>query len=528
MMGDQRVRKQRWTIVCLVVSFFVVGCCWALASPPSSAADDDFHLTSIWCAWGNSETCAITDEANIVRVPEKVVQGSCFTVDTGKDGRCYAALSSRLIGTYRVNPSWGTYPPGYYMAMRAFVGTDVERSVLFMRVANVAIASAFLASLLILTRSSVRRASILAWTIAFSPVAIFFIASTNPSSWTIIGVGTFWAFLLAFGSSARWRSRRAIANLVLAGVAALLALMSRADAAVYLGTSMVAVAILAWPDLRTRMSRHRRITVVAGVLVALVLAGAATNLLRYLQNSLSFPAANLDSGQPNAVIKTLLELPTFLAGVLGGQAPLWSQSEYLFNTGLPGYTSPGFTYGVGWVDVFNPAISGTFVLAAAAGAVFVGFSRYNWRKVVAFVWIVAMLVVQVLAMRGLVEFAAIWFLQPRYVMPIVLVAIGIALYGPVTADPMFARAQRWALVALVSIAASVSYIATLSRYTRGQGSAFSNISADPFWWWNTELQPWILVVVVAVATTVFVVAGTSYGREVFPKRNRATRVRHSR
>ena len=38
----------------------------------------------------------------------------------------------------------------------------------------------------------------LAIVVTFVPLGLSLVASTNPSSWSIIGIGTFWAFALAF------------------------------------------------------------------------------------------------------------------------------------------------------------------------------------------------------------------------------------------------------------------------------------------------------------------------------------------
>jgi len=39
------------------VLLFLLGLSWAFASPIGSAADDHFHLSSIWCAKGENSLC---------------------------------------------------------------------------------------------------------------------------------------------------------------------------------------------------------------------------------------------------------------------------------------------------------------------------------------------------------------------------------------------------------------------------------------------------------------------------------------
>ena len=36
----------------ILAAALILGLSWSLASAPASSPDDDFHLASIWCAWG--------------------------------------------------------------------------------------------------------------------------------------------------------------------------------------------------------------------------------------------------------------------------------------------------------------------------------------------------------------------------------------------------------------------------------------------------------------------------------------------
>ena len=75
------------------------------------------------------------------------------------------------------------------------------------------------------------------------PLGFFLIASTNPSSWAISGVGGFWLALLTVAETTGKRRAGAVAaSIVLAAMAA----GSRGDAAVYIAISCVVVLLLAW------------------------------------------------------------------------------------------------------------------------------------------------------------------------------------------------------------------------------------------------------------------------------------------
>lgn len=490
--------------------FFGMGALWSFTSPPGSAPDDAFHLSSTWCAWGDSESCIITVEPGKVFVPEQVALSECLWEQRGVAATCSLELTERLVMTTNINPSWGVYPPGFYLTMRALVGNEVDRSVIAMRILNSAIGAAFLFLILVLTRPTISRAALLAWVGAFSPMAIYYVASTNPSSWVIIGVSTYWAFLLSALTSVRWRSRSFIACAAAAGGAALLALAARADAIIYLSASTLAVVILAWPHVSLRIRRHPRITLgllVGALVVALV---AATNLIRYLVRPLSFPGGNFENDQPPALARMLIEFPSFLAGVIGGQEPLWTGRGADYNVGLEGYSNPGLTYGVG-DGVHNPSISGLFVGAVVAGLFFIGFTTYSRRKVTAVGLLILAITVQAVIMRAKDGFGSGWLLQPRWFIPLVLVILGISLLRYPAKRALLNPFQRWIIVILITVASGFSYVATMWRYTVGQANAFVNLNTEPLWWWDTHVQPLAFVLANFVTTAAFVVVATRIG-----------------
>ena len=177
----RRGRSGLWRALIPALAFFLMGATWALASPPGSAADDDYHLSSIWCAWGNSETCVVGPNADSVFVPESVaLAGQCYNFEYEIGGVCTKTLTRSLVATDRFNT--GSYPSLFYSVMRAFVGPDVERSVVMMRIANTALCSVILALALSVVHSGARQGIVVAWLTCLVPIAIFFIPSTNPSS----------------------------------------------------------------------------------------------------------------------------------------------------------------------------------------------------------------------------------------------------------------------------------------------------------------------------------------------------------
>jgi hypothetical protein len=83
---------------------------------------------------------------------------------------------------------------------------------------------------------------IASWAVVSVPLAMFTIASTNPSSWSIIGIGTYWVSLLSFLRSKTLKY--SIINGVLLFISGLIAIQSRSEASPYLILSTLIVLII--------------------------------------------------------------------------------------------------------------------------------------------------------------------------------------------------------------------------------------------------------------------------------------------
>ena len=489
-----RIKRHSFVIL-PTIAFLLLGWTWAFASPPGSSADEGFHMSTIWCAWGPSESCEASTIPDTVMVPDRVANASCFAQQGFSDASCIYERTDWYVQTGTDGGALRTYPPIYSKFMRAFVGPNVNQSVLLMRMFNVALAAALLAFALVVSRPVVRRAIALSWIVCLVPTGIFFIASINPSGWAIAGGSLFWAFfytLLRESSIKTIRARAAAAGAILC---LLVAIGSRGDSAVVIIVSMAASIAVAWPHLRGRTTALWLgfLAIPIGIIAALLDGG------RILPTNLSFPPGNPEFDQPNALLKMLLELPSFLAGIIGGQSPLWSQRASTNDSELPGFSWPGFSYGVGALDVQNPELSGLLVLACVAGVIFLGFRSYSARKIVAVALIFGALIAQIIITRALAGFQPEGSLQPRYVFALVLVGVGFsALVFPRSLSPVN-RGQALLIVAALTIADAASLMATIGRFTYGQAHSWTGISAQPGWWWSVGPSPLIITMIGSAA-----------------------------
>lgn len=512
-----------WRVVLPVLAFVFIGWSWAFASPVGSSADEDFHLTSTWCAWGDHESCSTTDSEFIVLVPQKVAQANCFALENGLNARCTWLLSDEFVRSNRINPTTGAYPPVFYAAMRAFVGPDVNRSVLIMRMVNVLLAGALLGLALAVAPIVIRRAVAVVWMVALIPIGIFFIASVNPSGWVITGLGLFWAFLwsaIRLPASARIERAGAVVGVLMS---AALALGARGDAVVVLGLSIVATTLIEFQRIRTRLSPLWLGVSLGALFVLVSILAWAFNIGRYLsQLSLSFPPGNAQTDQPNPIIKTLLEFPAFVAGIFGGQQP-WTQRESVNDWGEAGYSWHGFTYGVGAVDVINPSIAAVLAGAAVAAVVFLGIGRPPRRKLIALALLGTAFIGQVLVMRALVGFGAFWSggvqwsLQPRYFLPLAMVIVAFAVVALPGSKPFLTRGQATLLAVAMSVAAVTSLMATMARYVHGQDRSWLQFVPEDGWWWSWGPSPTAFIVLGGIASVIYMTSLAYASREAVTK-----------
>ena len=481
------------------VLMLVVGMAWAVATPPMSGADDDYHLTSVACAQGDSQFCTKISES-VALVPKTLTEAPCYIKDRSRGADCFRWVPE-LVETSRWNSTTSYRSSLFYDSMSLLLGSDLWRSIISMRLANVVLASVLFSFALVVAMRRVRIALAFSILAVFLPIGAFHIASNNPTAWAVIGVGTFWAYLMTVWSSAKVGHSRRIAAGLGAVLAGILALAGRPDSAVYLAASVIAVALLRWSYLKN----HLLLLLPIPILLAASLFLARTRILA----SLGIVGENF----PN-IAETfwqwwprfhVLEWPLLMSYVFGGSTPLY----------MPYPLS--YTSGVGWdsragTPLEFPSLVGLAALLVVISVVWMGLTHYSWRKMAAISVVFSSIVVMSLGYVWFTSFS-VWAQARYYVGPMILL-IGLASFMPKSTPPL-----RAAQITLLGIAASVSAIAALSTVmrstTNGQALApdvaWSVYEAYVQWWWtnlniNFPLSP-TGVVLIGSTGIVLLVAG---------------------
>lgn len=483
--------RSRFRVVWLAPVFAAVALsAWAFASPIGAAADDDYHLASIWCANdARPELCAPDPERSDYRLVLFGIIGSpCFVADETVSGACqeWPSEPPRSVSTNRGN--WnGAYPPVYYAFMNVFASTDIHTSALAMRLVNVVLFLALTTALAWLLPRNLRVPLIAGWTISMVPLAGYLIASNNPGSWAVIGVGTAWLAALGWFQS---NGRRSWALGALTAVAVLIAAGARTDAAAFSILGLGLAAFLAFE--RKRTYALKLILPAALVILAAVFFFTSGNAA-VAEHGLSGGVPGGESRDQMAVLAfNAISIPQLWTGVFG-------------------------SWGLGWLMEVWP---GFWTVEFATLVVFIGLASLGIRAMY------ARKAVMTVALVATLYFLPLYILtaglsvvsenvQPRYLMPLVVVLAGLLLLTR-TERPL--RPGPWHVIpamVLLSVANSIALYTNLRRYVTGFDMERLSLDAGAEWWWKGfPIGPTALWLIGSVAFCLTVVLlGTAWLRE---------------
>lgn len=470
------MRREVGTVLSLT-GLWIALVSWALVMPVGSSPDDDYHLASIWCVGSN--TCEQVDERSL-SVPAAVVGASdCFRFDSSVPATCAESLvagelSSELRASDRVNQRAGLYPEGFYSFAHLFVGPDIERSVTVIRIVNATLAVLALAWIAAVARRGVRRAALVAVTVAWVPMGLWILPSTNPSSWTFTGLLLVGAMTLSAWLSPTSRKRwLSVLGVVVGGV---MATGSRVDAAAF--TLIVIVAASAYVGWRQVRGNPWVTTVILAVGVWAALA--------FVFGQSAVPTeegARLGGSEPGSglLLTNLTYVLIYVQGVVGGWPLFWN------DTVLPP----------------SVPVIGTIVLGVVAG---LGMRRMGARKGLALAVGASALVLVPLIFLQMHGLGVGEMVQPRYLAPLLLLCVLVLLLPTSIEEPgtvdRIGPGLRWTVIAALTFSATLTWWVSVHRFTYGSDAPLFD---------NELLRPHLLGLVITAAAGAVWIAGAWLG-----------------
>ena len=444
-----------------VVGIFVGFAAWAASSPVGSSPDEGYHLASIWCPRpiASSGCQYTTEEGEIttVSVPEVIAESQKCLWDSSHVGSyCIDGLSeTETVKTERFDN--GAYPAGYYRLMRVFVGSNVDQSVFNMRVFNAMLGISLLALCGALSTSELRRNLILSSVVAFVPMGTFFVASVNPSSWSITGVLVYGASLYSSTERTGWR-RGALLGLSVLGAA--MAVVSRGDASFFLFVVTLVIWVLV-PVSRSNL----RLLVVSGVIGVIGAANAlSTGQGANLQGSGGWPI-DLSINGLRVLVENIATWPEHVGRYWGL-----------------------VSWGGSWLDIPVTGWSTIPMMMLAGGLIFAGLSVMSLRKGLALIVLSGAFAGIPIVSMTLRHVVPLQQYHGRYMLPLLSFVFFVLLLRSATSRIELAPAQVWLLIIVASIANGFALQRVLRMHLMGVDGyislGFPRFLARQWWPWQ--------------------------------------------
>lgn len=446
-----------WLATCLAGFAALAG--WSLASPAGSSPDDDYHLASIWCAQGiDRDHCRAVEGLPEHRLLPYLASGAgiCYGGDFAASAACQDQFTSKVPEIRIDHGNWGgAYPPYFYRLMSVFVSTDVGPAVAVMRLVNSLLAVALVAGLAALLPRRRRPLAAVPLVLTAVPLSMAVLASTNPSSWAILGAATVWPALYVAYEEEGWR-RNALA--AFAVLASFIGSGSRADGCLFVLMSVALVVILRARHLR------RAPVVTAAAVVSFVLAAAiflSSGHASALTEGFGYTRPELTTTQ--LFLINLSSLPTLWLGMFGS-GPLGN---------------------IGWFDTPFPPMIPMLGIAAWFAVLLQGWRRMFPAKLVGLGLIGAALFVHPMYLLMQSRVLVGEGVQPRYVLPILVIFTGLCLLGTRGTTLRLSPVAYWGIVAALGLAHAVSLHIQIRRYVTGLDVSKILFGDDLEWWWDS-------------------------------------------
>ena len=421
--------------------------------PIGNGPDDDFHLTSIWCANGyQSGICEQVEsgvDPSFASVPIQISNSRCYVGNLSASSSCLISANDSSMSPVRGGLSGEVSTNLFYRALNSVVTVDTTQSLVLVRIVNILIflmLLGFLAALLP-NRDFIRLKIVTI--IGLFPFGFYLFSTVNPSVWLILGIPIFWFSFQGLLASSRTRGQ-----FIVFGVASLTSLVLMVGAR---SDGIYVVITLTLFGLIINQVTKRGLTL-----------GSAFLLSAFgLQRAMSTPTVSLNlqgvTQSPNDEanwMHNILELPIFMLGLFGGR-------------GEQG------TLGLGAYDFPLPSI----VAVSAYTSLILILSKLDLSRKEFLISAVAFFLIPFSALYGLNVYET-WpggLFQPRYILPFFIIFIAVAVSGANSCKQFLLKSHSRILIFLLSIA-SVSYsYATLKRYSEGL-NVISDAYLDMHFW----------------------------------------------
>jgi hypothetical protein len=315
----------------------------------------------------------------------------------------------------------------------------------------------------------------------------------------ITGLITNWAFLAATIVNLKTNQSKLVVGGSIVGylISGLLAAVSRFDSVYYLFILNVCVLIL-FVDKKILSKYFLRILPSFLLIISISItmffqnSGNGRVLSKIISKNYSYIPASNSSGQPNSIVNTLLELPSYILSIFGGQRPYWTQ----FSGDLPWE----YAYGVGWLEFSFPSIVSILLVLSMLLLLANSLDAYTKKNTVVLSLLFISIIIYIVGWRLLKNYEAAYYFQPRYLAGFIIASYGVLLTTFKT--KAIGKLQSILIVVSTTTASVVSWAAVSARYSLGPNYAWSNFWGNESWLALDSLPRSTLFLVVVIATII--------------------------
>jgi hypothetical protein len=461
-------------------SFVLLLSTW-LAIPFGASGDMDYHLTSIWCAWGerpglcdNIQTLPEDPNARFSNHVSAEVPFMFQICDSRNiDYWPYCEFEANHPETQRLRMAPSEHMSFYYRIMNLFASDNIQLSVLMIRIVNIFISAIMLYLLLTLTKGRLKFSAISGFTFSMIPYGIQHFSGVTTRSWAIIGVMTSWAFLSSFLTTPKSETQLRRLRLFAYLFAVFLALSTRLDALLMVAISSIFVLILHLTSDKSLTSKQ----IIAGISTFVVL-GFASQFLPVVKQYANFVIPE-SYGTAQYILFQILHIPEFVAD-------WWN-----YQIGQSG-SGPGI---IGIIGIILFAINIAFALQKASA-----------RQSLIFIFF-SLIVFLLLAKTSSVGRTMVP-LSGFYTLGLAVPWLGICILNSKNRFQfMSTTGNRCTAFILLTFSHAAYFYSLLEFYTRrGQRIGwFESISLNDVWWWNLGIGPNFVFLFGAIMFPVFLV-----------------------
>jgi hypothetical protein len=369
-----------------------------------------------------------------------------------------------LAETDYMNQRYGQYPPIFYGLSNIFVDSDYSKTVIMIRIFWGLVFILFLVFAFYLLPQRTFSRIIAVLSLVISPVFVFILCSTNPSSGALISL--FFAPIFLHVFLTKKTRKDSLFSSILFSFSVLIGAGSRADAGIFLITIMVALSTLHRNTMKIKSNLLLVLINVVFVLYFVLTSGQTSSATKGMNGTSSLFPFNTD-----LLINNVVKLPEFFAG-------FW-----------------GYYWGLGWK--FEPPLNNSYLLFASLTSIFIVFKFYaklprSTKKIASILFLQLALIPLFMLQNSNATVGN--SVQPRYLLPFAVGIFVIILLTPSSVS-IFSRQIYTKMFSILP--ASVFFISSVStnfvmlqRNVNGlAGPLFFNLNSDSWWWNNLMISP---------------------------------------